>query len=122
MIAVEIDRSSPVPVFEQLRSQIERAIRSGSLAGSQPLPTVRQLAADLSIAVNTVGRTYRALEEAGLITTRGRRGTIVNESTALPAVERSTRLTAAVQRLLDEAATLGCSPVDAQNEIRRLTS
>ncbi len=122
MIAVEIDRSSPVPVFEQLRSQIERAIRSGSLAGGQPLPTVRQLAADLSIAVNTVGRTYRALEAAGLITTRGRRGTVVNESTALPAVERSTRLTAAVQRLLDEAATLGCSPLDAQNEIRRLTS
>ena len=121
MIAVEIDRTSPVPVFEQLRVQIERAITSGSLTAGQSLPTVRQLAADLSVAANTVGRTYRALEQDGLITTRGRRGTTVNEPARLADHERSARLTAATQRLLDEVAVLGCSPLDAVNELRRLS-
>lgn len=120
MIAVEIDRTSPVPVFEQLRAQIERAITGGSLTPGQSLPTVRQLAADLSIAANTVGRTYRSLEQEGLITTRGRHGTTVNEPARLPAHERSARLTNAAQRLLDEAAALGCTPFDALNELRRL--
>lgn len=122
MIAVEIDRTSPVPAFEQLRAQIQRAITGGSLTPGQSLPTVRQLAADLSLAANTVGRTYRALEQEGLITTRGRRGTTVNEPARLPPAERSARLAAAAQRMLDEAAALGCSPSDAVNELRRLVS
>ena len=42
------------------------------------LPTVRRLAADLGLAVNTVGRAYRELEEAGLIETRGRNGSFVS--------------------------------------------
>ncbi|WP_425428135.1 GntR family transcriptional regulator [Streptosporangium amethystogenes] len=42
------------------------------------MPTIRHLAADLGLAVNTVGRAYRELEEAGLIETRGRAGSFVS--------------------------------------------
>ena len=42
------------------------------------LPTIRRLAADLGLAVNTVGRAYRELEEAGLIETRGPAGSFVS--------------------------------------------
>jgi DNA-binding transcriptional regulator YhcF (GntR family) len=122
MMAVEIDRASPVPAFEQLRSQINRAITGGALTAGQSLPTVRQLAADLELAPNTVGRTYRALEQEGLITTRGRRGTTVNEPPRLADDERSARLAAAAQRMLDEARALGCTAVDAVNELRRLAT
>jgi DNA-binding transcriptional regulator YhcF (GntR family) len=122
MMAVEIDRASPVPAFEQLRSQIKRAITGGALTAGQSLPTVRQLAADLELAPNTVGRTYRALEQEGLITTRGRRGTTVNEPPRLADDERSARLAAAAQRMLDEARALGCTAVDAVNELRRLAT
>lgn len=120
MIAVEVDDGSPVPVFEQLRVQIEQAIRTGALAAGQPLPTVRQLAADLAIAPNTVGRTYRELEQAGLIRTQGRRGTTVNELSPPSAAARRTHLRAAAQRLLDEAASLGCSGEEAMAEVRSL--
>lgn len=120
MIAVEIDDSSPVPVFEQLRAQIERSIRTGELPPGRSLPTVRQLAADLAIAPNTVGRSYRELEQAGLIRTQGRRGTTVREVPPLSADERRARLTTAAQRLLDEAALLGWSADEALAELRRL--
>ncbi|GAA3413978.1 GntR family transcriptional regulator [Streptosporangium vulgare] len=73
-----IDAASPVPPFEQLRSQLARQIQERTLAVGARLPTIRHLAADLGLAVNTVGRAYRELEEAGLIETRGRAGSFVS--------------------------------------------
>ena len=67
---IVIDSASPVPPFEQLRAQLARQIQDRTLAVGTRLPTIRRLAADLGLAVNTVGRAYRALEEAGLIETR----------------------------------------------------
>src|SRR4051812_23238246 len=74
---LSVDPDAPEPPFEQVRAQIATAIQTGDLAPATRLPTVRQLAADLGLAVNTVARSYRELEIAGLIETRGRNGTFV---------------------------------------------
>jgi DNA-binding transcriptional regulator YhcF (GntR family) len=74
---VGVEPGSPVPPFEQVRAQLASAIHSGELGAEQRLPTVRQLAADLSLAANTVARAYRELELAGLIETQGRHGSFV---------------------------------------------
>ncbi|WP_092382252.1 GntR family transcriptional regulator [Micromonospora phaseoli] len=74
---IAIDADSPVPPFEQLRAQLARQIQDRTLAVGTRLPTIRQLAAELGLAVNTVARAYRELEEAGLIETRGRAGSFV---------------------------------------------
>jgi DNA-binding transcriptional regulator YhcF (GntR family) len=74
---IVIDTTSPVPPFEQMRAQFARQIQDGALAVGTRLPTIRRLAGDLGLAVNTVGRAYRELEEAGLIETRGRAGSFV---------------------------------------------
>ena len=75
---IVIDAASPVPPFEQLRGQLARQIHDRTLAVGTRLPTIRRLAADLGLAVNTVGRAYRELEDAGLIETRGRAGSFVS--------------------------------------------
>ncbi len=75
---ITIDPTSTVPPFEQVRTTIARQVNDHTLAVGTKLPTVRQLAADLGIAVNTVARAYRELEEAGLVETRGRAGTFVS--------------------------------------------
>ncbi|MCW2495845.1 GntR family transcriptional regulator [Jatrophihabitans sp.] len=72
-----LDPDSPVPPFEQVRAQLAAAIDTGALSPASRIPTVRKLAADLGLAVNTVARAYRELELAGLIETRGRNGTYV---------------------------------------------
>ena len=54
-------------------------IEAGELPPGAQLPTVRRLAGELGIAPNTVARTYRELEQAGLVRTAGRRGTVVAE-------------------------------------------
>ncbi len=75
---VSIDQTSAVPPFEQLRSRVATQVTDGSLPAGAKLPTVRALAADLGLAVNTVAKAYRALETDGVIETRGRAGTFVS--------------------------------------------
>ena len=118
--AVQLDDSSPIPPFEQIRAQLESAILVGALPTGALLPTVRQLAADLDVAPNTVGRAYRALEEAGLVRTSGRRGTRVAPVTPAPAPERRRSLEDAAHRYLGEAARLGVGFDEAVAALRRL--
>jgi DNA-binding transcriptional regulator YhcF (GntR family) len=74
---VQLDANAGTPLFDQLRTQIIDGIRDGRLAAGARLPTVRDLAARLGLAVNTVARTYRELEMAGMVETRRRLGTFV---------------------------------------------
>ncbi len=72
-----LDETSSVPPFEQIRVRILDLAASGKLAVGTRLPPVRALAAQLSVAVNTVARAYRELEQAGIVRTAGRAGTVV---------------------------------------------
>ena len=80
MLDLDINDSSPIPPFEQLRSRIAGLVATGELPAGTRLATVRQLAADLGLAANTVARAYRELEADGVIETHGRRGTFVSSS------------------------------------------
>jgi DNA-binding transcriptional regulator YhcF (GntR family) len=112
VVALEaIDAESPVPPFEQLRLQLARQIHDHTLAVGTRLPTIRHLAADLGLAVNTVARAYRELEEAGLIETRGRAGSFV--SAAGEAGRELARRAAA-----DYAAVVARSGLDRDEALR----
>ena len=76
-VLISVDQDSSVPPYEQVRVQLAELIGDGRLPVGSRLPTVRQLAADLRLAANTVARAYRELEAAGLLETRGRNGTFV---------------------------------------------
>ena len=72
-----IDPTAAEPPFEQLRRQIASRASGGELPAGTRLPTVRALAAEVGLAVNTVARVYRELEADGVVVTEGRRGTFV---------------------------------------------
>ena len=74
---MRVDPNAARPLFDQLRTQIIGGIRDGQLEPGTRLPTVRELAGQINLAVNTVARAYRELEQSGLVETRGRRGTFV---------------------------------------------
>ncbi|WTW94832.1 GntR family transcriptional regulator [Streptomycetaceae bacterium NBC_01309] len=74
---ITLDPQSQQPPFEQVREQIAEQARTGVLPAGTKLPTVRALAADLGLAVNTVARAYRELEADSVVETRGRNGTFV---------------------------------------------
>ena len=77
---LQVDTDSPVALFDQLRMAVIDAVRKGRLAPGTRLPTVRELAAELGLAVNTVARAYRELESAGIVETRRRWGTFIARS------------------------------------------
>ena len=99
---INLDPSSPVPPYEQVRRQIAERINDRTLPVGAKLPTVRKLAADLGLAVNTVARAYRELEQAGLVETRGRSGSFVSaagERSLARAQQAANAYAAAVQAL-----------------------
>lgn len=105
---LNVDGRAGQPLFDQLRNQIIEAIRVGTLLPGARLPTVRELAGHLGLAVNTVARAYRELEAAGVVETRGRFGTFVAR------VDPSdTAMAAAARVYLDVARALGLGKVDA---------
>jgi DNA-binding transcriptional regulator YhcF (GntR family) len=110
-----IDPNSADPPFEQVRGQLAEAIDSGGLQPSVRLPTVRQLATDLGLAVNTVAKAYRQLELAGLIETRGRQGTFV---AGAPSATRASAVQAA-QEFTGRMRELGIGDAEALAILRR---
>jgi DNA-binding transcriptional MocR family regulator len=77
MTTLRVDLTSPVPVYEQIRTQVSALVAVGGLRPGDRLPASRDLARDLGIAVGTVQRAYRELEAGGVVTSRRRVGTVV---------------------------------------------
>ena len=114
MIDIRIDADSPVAPYEQVRTGIAGLAADGRLPAGTQLPPVRRLAAHLGLAANTVARAYRELEQAGLVETRGRLGTVVTARAAgVPAEAR--RL---AEHYAQQSAALGVAPQTALELVR----
>lgn len=113
MEVLPLDPGSDVPPYEQLRAQVASRAASGELPAGTKLPTVRALAAELHLAVNTVAKAYRALESDGVIATEGRRGTFVASAAAPVAA------TEAAQAYVDAARRQGLTLPEAVNLVER---
>ena len=77
MVTLTIDRSLEGPVYEQVADQVRRLVASGTLRPGTGLPSVRQLASDLGVNLNTIARAYRLLEAEGFLVIRDRAGVSV---------------------------------------------
>lgn len=107
-IHIRIDMKSGVPVYRQIIDQVKSAIATGQLQQGDRLPTVRQLAVDLSVNPNTVSRAYRELELTGLVDTQMGSGTFVGERKVEPDdVERRRMLDQICQDFLARASSHG---------------
>ena len=94
----KIDSKSGVPFYRQIVEQVKFAIARGALEPGDRLPTVRQLAVDLSINPNTVVRAYRQMEIEGVLETQQGSGTFVGRGR--PEIDPDER-----QRMLDQILT-----------------
>ncbi|MGW4460913.1 GntR family transcriptional regulator [Micromonospora sp. NBC_01796] len=111
---IELDPHSPVPPYEQVRARIAALASDGELTAGTRLPAVRQLAEELGLAANTVARAYRELEQAGLVQTRGRHGTVITARAAR--VPAEAQLLA--QRYAEQSRRLGVPPAQALALVR----
>ena len=116
-----LDLHSGVPVYRQLIDQVRGGIASGSLSVGDQLPTVRQLAVDLSINPNTVARAYRELELGGVLETHQGTGTFISTQEILGAdKERSRQLAQIVADSVARVGAIGFKVEDLIEKLRRL--
>jgi GntR family transcriptional regulator len=107
-LVLSIDPKSGVPFYRQIIEQVKFSIASGDLKPGDRLPTVRQLAVDLSINPNTVIRAYRELEIESLLDTQQGSGTFVSEHRPeIDALERQRMLDQILTELLARASGYG---------------
>ena len=109
MPTFEVDSRSPTPIYAQLDRSIRAAIATGALEAGMQLPTVRQLAVELSVNANTVARVYAQLERDGILETRRGVGTFVREVPTPQAArtQRERELRELIKRFVGDAALLG---------------
>lgn len=115
-MVLRVDPRSPVPPYEQVRSQVVAQVDDGELRPGDRLPPVRRLAGDLGLAPGTVARAYRELEAAGVVVTRGRNGTVVAASGDLTR-QRAQEATLAY---LDSLRRLGLGVEDGARLLREV--
>ena len=109
MAIVTVDPRDRTPLYAQLERALRAAIATGRLTTGDQLPTVRQLAVDLSVNANTIARVYAELERSGILETRRGVGTFVSATPAKahPPKQHERRLRTFITRLLADATAAG---------------
>lgn len=106
-LVLTLDPDDPTPPYAQLRRQIADLISAGRLGPGDRLPSLRQIAGDLGVAVGTVARTYRELEQEGLLISRRGGGTRVAATGRAPARDRRQLLHGMTTDFVTRARGLG---------------
>ena len=117
-----LDLHSGVPAYRQIIDQVTAGLAAGTLAGGDQLPTVRQVAVDLSINPNTVMRAYRELEIRGIIDSLQGTGTFVSHQDGKPdSAERKRRLSQLVGEFVARAGAAGFTVQELLDQLSELT-
>jgi GntR family transcriptional regulator len=119
---IALDFRSPEPIYLQIARQVEQLVAKGELKLGDQLPTVRELATELRINFNTVGRAYRVLDETRLISTQRGRGTYIWEEPTEETMKQLKRksLEELTRNYLDEVNRLGYALEDAIDELKQI--
>lgn len=100
-----------LPLHYQIKNNLKHAISSGQLPPNSQIPSVRDLAARLNVAANTVARAYRELQDEGLVVTHAGRGTYVTDliDGAGSGTAKQTALRSILEPALTSAHAIGFS-------------
>jgi GntR family transcriptional regulator len=118
--SIQLDQKSGVPLYRQIIEQVEFGVARGDLGPGDQLPTVRQLAVQLSINPNTVLRAYREMEIKGLLDTQQGSGTFVSmQRPEIDKNERTRMLDQILVELLARASRYGFTVEEVLDGLRR---
>jgi len=113
-----LSQSDKRPMYLQIMEQIKQRIAVGDWKEGQPIPSIRQLAADTAVSVITVKRAYLELEREGIIVTQPGRGSHVSTSPGLGIRLREQELQQHLENAMRVAAQLGIRPKEIERRLR----
>lgn len=116
---LSVDPSDAVPLWKQIEENVRRLVASGAMKPASAMPSVRDLARDLSINPATVAKGYQRLVEAGVLVVKRGEGTFVAEKPpSVPRAEREKELEGGAMRYASLAVTIGAAPDEAVERVR----
>jgi GntR family transcriptional regulator len=113
-----LSQSDKRPIYLQIMEQIRQRIAVGDWKEGQPIPSIRQLAADTAVSVITVKRAYLELEREGIIVTQQGRGSRVATTPGLGARLQEQELRQHLENAMRVAAQLGIRPKELERRLR----
>jgi GntR family transcriptional regulator len=120
MMDFKLDPRSGVPFYKQIVDQIRYGIATGTLKVGEQLPTVRSLAVQLKVNLNTVSKAYRELEIQNILETQQGTGTFIGDATVeIQPKERKSKLESICNEFLSIAANYGLTARDIIDELKK---
>lgn len=120
MIGFKLDPKSGVPFYKQIIDQIRYGVATGALKVGEQLPTVRSLAVELKVNLNTVSKAYRELEIQDILETQQGTGTFIGTAkVSISPNEKKSKLESICSEFLGIAATYGFTAKDIIDELKR---
>lgn len=108
MISFILDPKAGVPFYRQIIDQIKFGIASGKLSVGEQLPTVRSLAVELKVNLNTVAKAYKELEIQNILETYQGTGTFINKNdSGLSLKERQNKMQEICREFMTVAFSYG---------------
>lgn len=117
MAQIVIRPTDPRPIYQQVADGIKELIARGELTEGEALPSVRQMAADLDVNLNTIAAAYRELQKEGLIHVKHGSGSVVASQTTRE--KDSDHLLPALRIALTDLVLAGLSPAKILRMVSR---
>jgi GntR family transcriptional regulator len=119
MISFILDPKAGVPFYRQIIDQIKFGIASGKLSVGEQLPTVRSLAVELKVNLNTVAKAYKELEIQNILETYQGTGTFINKNdSGLTLKERQNKMQEICREFMTVAFSYGFTIDDIIHELQ----
>jgi GntR family transcriptional regulator len=120
MVQFILDPKAGVPFYRQIIDQIKFGIASGALKAGEQLPTVRALAVELAVNLNTVTKAYNELEIQKILETQQGTGTFINKTNiSIPVKEKEKKLRSICNEFLTIAFSYGFTTEEIISEIHK---
>lgn len=122
MINFVLDPKAGVPFYRQVIDQIRYGIASGKLKVGEQLPTVRALAVELKVNLNTIAKAYKELEIQNILETQQGTGTFIGQvDVDLSEKERRKKLQDICHEFVTVAHSYGFSVPDLITQLKKQT-
>ena len=106
---LNLDFTSGVPIYSQIKEQIIKSIASGDLKVNESLPSVRNMAEEIGVNLHTVNKSYNLLKDEGYINIDRRKGAVVNSLPLTKKDENTEKIKSMLELLTAESYLLGMS-------------
>ena len=116
---LHVDVDNGLAVYDQIVRQVKFAVADGAVRSGELVPSVRELARELTINPNTVARAYRDLQEDGVLeTVRGMGLAVAATARRYCQAERTRLIKARLRLVLEEALSSGLEAAEVENLVQ----